>query len=488
MPENQQLEPITVSELLNKLNLSLKNNFKDILVVGELSGFKVYSSGHAYFSLKDKSDALVKCVMFHFHKRGVNFVPKDGLEVSINAEANIYFPRGDLQLVVSKITEHGRGSLYEQFEALKRKLDSEGVFNKKQDRPLPLPFVRSVGVVSSLGAAALHDVLTTLKRRTPHINITIYPSLVQGETAPEKLILALLRADQENHDAILLVRGGGSIEDLWAFNDEKLARTISELKTFIISGVGHEVDFTISDLVANHRAPTPTAAAEIVSQSTMQYLNDIGILINTLHKFKENQINNRYQKLDILTAKLVSPEIYLKIQTHNLLSLKQSLIERVSKIESQKRTQLKDLQKDLNFDIQTKTRDFSKRLALAVSGLIFPSSIYAQNNEKLNGLVIQLQLLNDKHRSIHMSRLKSVYTNLNSEFEKKLMVCRNIATQLISNLKAYNPKGVLSRGFSIVYDSEGKLIKSAHEVGIGDLIKIEFVDSELQAEAISKNN
>ncbi|WP_347613790.1 exodeoxyribonuclease VII large subunit, partial [Comamonas thiooxydans] len=272
-----------VGALCHAIGDALQARFNPVAVRGELSGFSRAASGHCYFNLKDAS-GQIRCAMFRRAAEQVGFSPRDGELVEVRGRLGVYEQRGDLQLVVESMQRAGQGALFEQFLRLKAQLESEGLFDPARKRPLP-PLPRGIGLVTSLGAAALHDVVTALRRRVPHIPVVIVPALVQGPQAPQSLVQALsklyrlaqagneasgdLRVDSARQpviDTILLVRGGGSLEDLWAFNDEQLARTIVQSPVPLISGVGHETDFTIADFCADLRAPTPTAAAELAAQ------------------------------------------------------------------------------------------------------------------------------------------------------------------------------------------------------------------------------
>ena len=251
-----------VEQLLKAIAGALEAGFNPVAVQGEISGFSKATSGHCYFSLKGGM-AQIRCAMFRRAAGLLDFVPRDGQQVELRGRLGVYDARGELQLVVESMQQAGQGTLFEQFLKLKAKLEAEGLFDTQRKRPVPL-MPKAIGVVTSLGAAALHDVVSALQRRAPHIPVVIYPAAVQGALAAGELLQALGKACQRNEvDVLLLVRGGGALEDLVAFNDESLARTIVQSPIVIISGVGHETDFTIADFCADVRAPTPTAAAEL---------------------------------------------------------------------------------------------------------------------------------------------------------------------------------------------------------------------------------
>lgn len=312
-----------VGALCRAIAQALEAGFNPVTVRGELSGFTRAASGHCYFSLKDES-GQIRCAMFRRAASTLDFSPADGELVEVRGRLGVYEPRGELQLVVEGVRRAGQGALFEQFLRLKAQLESEGLFDATNKRPLPT-MPRGIGVVTSLGAAALHDVVTTLQRRVPHIPTVIAPASVQGAGAPEEIIQALLKLYQlaesnkgrvpdsvskqgaASVDVILLVRGGGAMEDLWAFNDERVARTLAQSPVPIITGVGHETDFTIADFVADVRAPTPTAAAEMVSLSSDSYLNLLAHMQERLHRAAVHRLDTQSQRLDVLASRLGRP-------------------------------------------------------------------------------------------------------------------------------------------------------------------------------------
>ncbi len=297
---------IGVGDLNRTIAGVLEAHVGNVWVRGEISNFKAYDSGHWYFSLKD-AEGQIRCVMFRGRNGQVGFVPKDGDLIEVAANLGVYVPRGDLQLNVGMMRRAGQGGLYEAFLKLKEKLASEGLFDESKKRPLP-KHPKAIGVITSAQAAALKDVLSTLERRAPHIPIIIYPSLVQGVDAPVALIAALNRAyadaKQGDIEVILLVRGGGSIEDLWCFNDEQLARVIADSPVPIVSGVGHETDFTIADFVADLRAPTPTGAAELATPNRDALLQDLDVLAQRMSVRVTQRIDKEAQRLDQLSLRL----------------------------------------------------------------------------------------------------------------------------------------------------------------------------------------
>jgi len=296
-------EILSVGDLNRAIAASLEERFDSVWVSGEISNFKAYDSGHWYFSLKDE-EGQIRCVMFRGRNGQVGFMPQSGDLVEVSANLGLYVPRGDIQLTIQTLRRAGMGGLYEAFLKLKAKLAKEGLFDAERKREIPT-HPRSIGIITSPQAAALKDVLSTLARRAPHIPIVIYPTLVQGPDAPAGIISALKAAEKEKAvDVILLVRGGGSIEDLWAFNDEKLAYAIAESSIPIVSGVGHETDVTIADFVADLRAPTPTGAAELAAPRRDQMLQELGTIMQALSQRVNQRIEREAQTLDQLALRL----------------------------------------------------------------------------------------------------------------------------------------------------------------------------------------
>ena len=296
-------EILSVGDLNRAIAQSLEDRFDTVWVSGELSNFKAYDSGHWYFSLKDE-EGQIRCVMFRGRNGQVGFMPQSGDLVEVSAILGIYVPRGDIQLTIQTLRRAGMGGLYEAFLKLKAKLAKEGLFDEDRKQEIPT-HPRAIGIITSPQAAALKDVLSTLARRAPHIPIVIYPTLVQGADAPAGIIAALKAAEKEQAvDVILLVRGGGSIEDLWAFNNEQLAYAIAGSSIPVVSGVGHETDFTIADFVADLRAPTPTGAAELAAPRRDQMLQELDDIRQALLQRINQRVEREAQTLDQLALRL----------------------------------------------------------------------------------------------------------------------------------------------------------------------------------------
>lgn len=373
-----------VGALCRAIADALDERFNPVIVRGEISGFSRASSGHCYFSLKDAS-GQIRCAMFKRAASMADFLPRDGDLVEVRGRIDLYTPRGDLQLIVESISQAGQGALFEQFLRLKAKLESEGLFEPSRKRTLPL-MPRTIGLVTSLGAAALHDVATALQRRVPHVPVLLSPAPVQGANAPQEIVKALSKLHQYNEqirqlepdllsdslpkiDVILLVRGGGSLEDLWAFNDEALARAIADSPIPIIVGVGHETDFSIADFVADVRAPTPTAAAELVSASQQTWLNALDHMQDRLQNTANRSIDSQNQRLDRAQARLGRPSTWLAQQRQQLQSHQQHLKFAVKGDVASQHQQLRSLQTQWPIQLKSAVSRMQERLARSQRGL-----------------------------------------------------------------------------------------------------------------------
>ncbi|HSN21299.1 MAG TPA: exodeoxyribonuclease VII large subunit [Usitatibacter sp.] len=297
---------LTVAELNRRVRALLESQFEMLWVAGELSNVKRAASGHWYFCLKDPT-AQVECAMFRTRAQFLDFRPEDGLRVEVRARVTLYEPRGNYQLVVEEIRKAGLGALYEAFEKLKARLEAEGLFDAARKRPLPA-FPRAIGIVTSPAAAALRDVLTTLRRRAPMVPVVLYPAPVQGEGAGAQVARAIALANARAEcDVLIVCRGGGSLEDLWAFNEEVVARAIFASRLPVVSGVGHETDFSIADFVADLRAATPTAAAVAASPDRAALAEQLGALRRRLARDLRRIVETAGQRLDVASRRLLTP-------------------------------------------------------------------------------------------------------------------------------------------------------------------------------------
>jgi exodeoxyribonuclease VII large subunit len=433
---NSNREIFTVSALNHAVSELLSDNFPLIWVEGEISNIARPASGHLYFSLKDEN-AQIRCAMFRGKNRLLDFAPENGDQVLVRARVSLYEPRGDFQLVAEHMEQAGDGALRRAFEELKQKLQKEGLFDPGHKQEIPeLP--RQIGVVTSPSGAAIRDILTVLKRRFPAIPVLIYPVPVQGDGAAEKIAQAIELANKRNDcDVLLVSRGGGSLEDLWEFNEERLARAIYTSEIPVVSAVGHEVDVTISDFVADTRAPTPSAAAELLSPDQLalrnQFLEHQQRLVYLMTKHQEQL----QQRVDWLSKRLQSPSQRLQQYRERLKHLSSNL----------KRTQFDTIK-------QLRTELFSLH-----SGL-------------------------KENTPAH--RVKSLFT-MNENFKQRIQ--RGIKTKLelskkqLGNyahaLEAVSPLATLGRGYSIIRTNK-TLLRSVEETQVGAKLDAQLVDGHLQ--------
>jgi exodeoxyribonuclease VII large subunit len=335
---------------IRELNLAAKQLIEGGLpllwVRGEISNFVSAASGHWYFSLKDEA-AQVRCVMFRHKSQYLDFKPANGMQVEVLALASIYEARGDFQLTLEKMRPAGLGALFEAFERLKRKLGDEGLFDSERKRELPL-LPKQIGIVTSPQAAALRDVLRTLSNRMPNVPVVLYPTPVQGEGAGQKIAAAIRSASERaDCDVLIVCRGGGSIEDLWAFNEEVVARAIAESHIPVVSGVGHETDFTIADFVADLRAATPTAAAQAVVPDGLEWRQRLLQLHKRLLRAANRRFEQAMQQLDFTQRRLVHPAQRIQLQSERLATVRQRWQRAMGRSLEQRMTRLSSMQQHL---------------------------------------------------------------------------------------------------------------------------------------------
>ena len=420
---------LPVSELNRRVRELLETTVPLLWVSGEISNFTRATSGHWYFSLKD-ANAQVRCVMFRHKSQYLDWAPQNGMQVEARVVVTLYEPRGDYQLNVESIRRAGLGVLYERFERLKAMLAAEGLFAEERKKPLP-PFPKRIGVITSSAGAALHDVLTTLRRRSPGIPVIVYPTPVQGEGAAAKIAAAIRAAGERNEcDVLILCRGGGSIEDLWQFNEELVARTIAACPIPIVCGVGHETDFTIADFVADRRAPTPTGAAELVSPNNAELRRQLESITNQLQRQTWRAIEARMQHLDNLSRRLVHPGERLRRQGEDMARIANQL-SRAANVQLQKR--------------QWQMESLKVRLTA--------------NRPDIGTLINRQQTYADRLRQAMRRRLE----NMQSEF-----------ATLQAQLSHLNPDNVLDRGYSIVMKEDGAIVKDADQLAVEESVTMKF--------------
>ena len=413
-------EYITVSKITDYIArlIGSDSNLKHVFIKGELSNVNLYRSGHLYFTLKDEN-SQIKGVMFNARRR-LKFKPEDGMKVLIEGKIDVYKINGVYQLYVSEISKDGIGDLHRRFEELKEKLNKEGLFDQSHKKKIP-NFPKRIGVITAANGAASRDIIITIKRRWPLGEVILFPSLVQGEKASQNIVYQIKNADKFDLDTLIVGRGGGSIEDLWSFNEEIVARAIYECETPVISAVGHEIDFTISDFVADLRAATPTAAAEIAAPPYVEIKNGV------------NQLDSR--------ANLA-----------------------INKILDENKNKLDNI--------------ISKRLFTS------PGEIYAPKEMMLDGIINRLQhssesLIMKNQNRLDLVKNSNVFKNPQEIIKNQK---ENYLLQL-SKLEILNPLNTLKRGYTLA-KSDGKLISSAKQLKSGDNLEVEFEDGNVNTKVI----
>lgn len=384
---------MTVSALNQAVSRLLERSFPLTWISGEVSNFTRAASGHWYFTLKDDG-AQVRAVMFRGRAQYANFVPREGDKVEVRALVTLYGPRGDYQINVEAIRRAGVGSLFEAFQRLKEKLDAAGLFHPDRKRALPI-FPRAVGIVTSPQAAALRDVLSALKRRAPHVQVVLYPTPVQGQLAGEKIAAAIDAASLRNEcDVLIVCRGGGSIEDLWSFNEEDVAYAVANCRMPVISGVGHETDFTICDFAADLRAATPTAAAELAVTPRADWIGSLKADVVDLRRAMRRKLNDSEQTLDGYSRRLLNPSAQIDQQRHKLRALVSAMTHANRAPLTQARHQLDRLSGRLGARKPEVSAARSVLASLQHRAAISVNTQLSQRRDALAALASQLELLN----------------------------------------------------------------------------------------------
>lgn len=436
---NSNTKSISVSELNRQAKSLLEHSFMSLRVTGEISNMVRASSGHWYFTLKDER-AQVRCAMFRGRNAQVRFRPQEGSQVLCTAKVSLYEGRGDFQLIVDAMQEDGQGQLQQAFDQLKARLQAEGLFAQERKRPIP-NHPRTVGVVTSATGAALHDILTAFERRYPGLQVNLYPTLVQGAEAADQIVAAIALANRHAQADVLIVgRGGGSLEDLWPFNEERVARAIIASDIPVVSAVGHEVDFSISDMVADLRAPTPTAAAELLSPDQRQIQQRLTQLQQGLQRRFDWQLKRQRERLAALRRQMRHPGDRIR--------------------EQQQRCD--DLEMRLQRAIQRRFELRRQRLAAAAARLEL------QNPVRLLGK--QRERLSDLH-----ARLA---TRIDALIERR----RLQLGQKVGRLNAISPLATLERGYSLTQTDSGELVRDARQLETGSTVRVRLQSGAFSAE------
>lgn len=442
-PSRQILTPSSLNRLVRDL---LEDALPLIWIEGELSNVARPASGHIYFTLKD-ANAQVRCAMFRPKTTWLKFRPADGMHVLVRARVGLYEPRGEFQLVAEHMEPAGEGALQREFEQLKARLDAEGLFDPSRKRPLPR-YARRIGVITSATGAAIRDVLSVMSRRWPLADVDVLPVPVQGREAPPAIVQMLRKASASGrYDVLLLTRGGGSLEDLWAFNDEQVARAIHASAVPVVSAVGHEIDFSIADFVADLRAPTPSAAAELLVPDAHALSRHLRQLQQRLVTLEQRRLQSRIQRVDHLFARLQAqrPQARLARDRERLTNLRRRLLGAQREQAQRRRNEVE--------------RAHARLLA---------------QHPKLRLTLLQ-------------RRSAELMQRLRQSIERKLERDQLNLRQAGRALHAISPLATLDRGYSILFDKDGKVLRSAANVAEGTSLRARLADGELPL-VVTKND
>ncbi|TKV05193.1 exodeoxyribonuclease VII large subunit [Citrobacter sp. wls619] len=441
MLSSQTTSIFTVSRLNQTVRLLLEQEMGHVWISGEISNFTQPSSGHWYFTLKDDT-AQVRCAMFRNSNRRVTFRPQHGQQVLVRANITLYEPRGDYQIIVESMQPAGEGLLQQKYEQLKAKLQAEGLFDQQYKQPLPSP-AHCVGVITSKTGAALHDILHVLKRRDPSLPVIIYPTAVQGDDAPAQIVRAIELANaRQECDVLIVGRGGGSLEDLWSFNDERVARAIFNSAIPVVSAVGHETDVTIADFVGDLRAPTPSAAAEIVSRNQLELLRQIQHGQQRLEMAMDYYIANRSRRFTQMFHRLQQQHPQLR------LARQQTVLER--------------LRQRMNVALENKIKQANQR--------------QQRVSQRLNQQTPQPRIYRAQ------TRIQQLEYRLAENIRARLSEQRERFGNVVTHLEAVSPLSTLARGYSVTTATDGKVLKQTKQVKAGDVLTTRLSDGWVESE------
>ena len=446
----QNDEIISVGELNKSVKYLLEQNFNRVSVIGEISNLSKPSSGHIYFTLKDE-DGSIRCAMFKNQKIKLNFSPENGDKCILKGQVSIYAPRGDYQLIVKTIEPVGSGNLMHKFELLKNKLEQEGLFSSSKKKDIPTS-PKHICIVTSHSTAAFQDIVSTVKRRAPNAQVSLSDAMVQGDNAPVSIINALERIIKYNEsnsdnkiDVVILTRGGGSIEDLWCFNNEELAREIFTFPIPVISGVGHEIDFTICDFVSDIRVPTPTASAELVTEFNFQIQDRLNVCKTDIFKMAINLQNKLSQRINLNKSKLKNPLTLIREKSQNLDNFDLRIQKQLISIFSIKKNQIDKIKSNINF----------------------------------NNPLSKLNLISNK--------IELLLNNLDRSCRERILSKKKYLNEQLNNISILNPLSILDRGYSIVLNNKGQAIKSSDQVSKGEVLKARLSSGSIDLE-VKKND
>ena len=434
----------TVTRLNQTVRSLLEREMGQVWITGEISNFTQPASGHWYFTLKDDT-AQVRGAMFRNSNRRVTFRPQHGQQVLVRASVTLYDPRGDYQIIVESMQPAGEGLLQQKYEQLKAALSAEGLFDQQFKQPLPTP-AHCIGVITSKTGAALHDILHILRRRDPSLPVVIYPTAVQGDDAPGQIVRAIELANaRQECDVLIVGRGGGSLEDLWSFNDERVARAIFASRIPVVSAVGHETDVTIADFVADLRAPTPSAAAEIVSRNQTELLRQIQSAQQRLEMAMDFFIANRTRRFTQLNHRLQ--------QQHPQLRL------------ARQQTVLEKLRQRMRVALDSQLKQASQRQRRVAQRL---------NQQNPQPRIWRAQ-----------TRIQQLEYRLAESLRAQLSVTRERFGKAVTHLESVSPLSTLARGYSVTTAADGKVLKQAKQVKTGDTLTTRLADGWVESEVKS---
>lgn len=458
---SQQRTVVAIGALVLKVKnfLSAKVNLSGLLISGEISNFRQVS-GNCYFNLKDEKGQM-HCTMWKSYARTLDFQPEDGMQVQVAADLTVYEKRGDLQLYVTEMYPGGLGALFLELERRRKQLEAEGWFNPAHKKPRP-EWINSIGIVTGSGTAALQDVMKTIRSRWPMLQVTLYPASVQGEKAPAQIVEALHQADQGHHDAVLLVRGGGSMEDLFCFNDPSIVKALYHMNTYVVTGIGHEIDTTLSDLASDHRAVTPTAAAQWVTPDQREVM---AWLINE-RQLMEAAMNRifRSASMQLMGIQnnpwLSDPMKWIDSRKQNLQRLSESLAFSSQTVMSEAARSLEEDTTRMQTGFQSLLDGAATRLRGSSSGLLIASPSRAI--------------------ALEDARRKSLDQNLIREMSQQLASAARLLEKNEALLHAYSPEGILERGYALVL-KDGRPLTSADDLSVSDEVLLQMKGGSAKA-------
>lgn len=461
-----------VSRLVKEVRLLLDGSFPLLWVEGEISNLAMPGSGHIYFTLKDAA-AQVRCAMFRGRNQQLRFTPENGMQVLLRVKVTMYEGRGEFQLIVEHMEPAGSGALQRAYEALKNRLGQEGLFDSAHKKSLPL-MPQTIGIVSSPDGAAVHDILSVLKRRFPAANIILYPVPVQGDTAPALIADAIKLANQRHEcDVMIVGRGGGSLEDLWAFNDERVARAIFASELPVISAVGHEIDFSIADFVADVRAPTPSAAAELAVPDANQLKRHVQQLSQRLNLRLTGWLAQQHRHLRYLTQRLPKPQHQIRMQQQLLARIirqKNSAMQRILQAKQQQTDYLAARLQHPQAQIERQQRRLDERQRQLQATW---QRVLQRHSSLINQQKQQLQLLQNQLHKTVQARIQNHRLNL---------------AQQVRTLAAVSPLNTLDRGYSITSDLvTGRVVTSSQNVEIDQTLNIRLHQGQIQCRVTGKH-